>query len=118
MKRWPFNIRSEASTRPARPNANEVSLEATQTMPTPFRKYLAVGAMFLAFAGAGMAQDSSSSPTKEQSPAPSPAAEPAAAPPAPLPTPSTSGPLQLALPTNIEPGKIRKDRPNGAATRV
>jgi hypothetical protein len=89
-----------------------------------------MAAMSLAFACASFAQDTSTSkpadtkPAADQPAAAAPATTPAAAPdaapaaPAPLPTPSTSGPLQLALPMNIEAGKLGKYAINGAVSGI
>ena len=90
-----------------------------------YRKKLAIAAMSLTLVCAGIAQDSSTSTPKDQKPAdqtiaPAPATAPAAAPaaPTPLPTPSTSGPLQLALPTNFEAGPLGKYAINGAVSGI
>ena len=95
-------------------------------MNTRYLRIFAVMTLSLALACTGLAQDSSSSQTKDTKPAtdqaPAQAPAPAAAPaeplaaPAPLPTPSTVGPLQLAPPTNFEAGKLGKYSFNGAAT--
>src|SRR6516164_3781849 len=95
-------------------------------MNTRYLRIFAVMTLSLALACTGLAQDSSSSQTKDTKPAtdqapaqaPAPAAAPAEPPaaPAPLPTPSTVGPLQLAPPTNFEAGKLGKYSFNGAAT--
>ncbi len=89
-----------------------------------FRKKFAMAAMSLAFACASFAQDTSTSKPASTKPAAdqpdslaAPDAAPAAAP-APLPTPSTSGPLQLALPMNIEAGKLGKYAINGAVSGI
>ncbi len=87
-----------------------------------YRKQLAMATLFLSFVCAGFAQDTPSSAPKDQKPAgqtPAAAASaPAAAAPAPLPTPSTSGPLQLALPTNFEAGPLGKYSINGAVSGI
>ena len=91
---------------------------------TQFRKKFAMAAMSLAFACASFAQDTSTSQPKDTKPAADQTTTPAAAPdtqpaaPAPLPTPSTSGPLQLALPTNFEAGKLGKYSINGAVSGI
>ncbi len=88
-------------------------------------KTFATATLSLVLACAVCAQDTSTAPPKESKPADqtaAPAAAPAAAPPAaapaPLPTPSTSGPLQLALPTNFEAGPLGKYSINGAVSGI
>ena len=58
--------------------------------------------------------------TATPTPAPAPDAKPdaAPAPPAPLPTPSTIGPLQMALPINLEAGPLGKFAVNGAISGI
>jgi len=97
-------------------------------MHPTFRKKFATAAMFLGLACMSYAQDTPAAqptdPQKTATPAATPAAAPAASPdaapaaPAPLPTPSTSGPLQLALPTNLEAGKLGKYSINGAVSGI
>ncbi len=88
-----------------------------------YRKKFAIATIFLAFACAGFAQDSSTSTPKDQKPAdqapaaaPAPPSAPAA--PTPLPTPSTYGPLQLSPPINFEAGPLGHYSVNGAVTGI
>jgi hypothetical protein len=91
-------------------------------MHTKFRKKFATAAMFVGLACVSYAQDAPAAKPADPSQASTPAAAPAAsadaapAAPAPLPTPSTSGPLQMALPINIEAGPLGKYALNGAVS--
>jgi hypothetical protein len=63
-------------------------------------------------------KDQQSASSQTAAPAAAPAASPDAAPaaPTPLPTPSTVGPLQLALPINLEAGPLGKYALNGVVS--
>jgi hypothetical protein len=80
--------------------------------------------MLLGLACVSYAQDAPAAkpadPQQASTPAAATAASADAAPaaPTPLPAPSTTGPLQLALPINIEAGSLGKYALNGAATGI
>jgi hypothetical protein len=80
--------------------------------------------MLLGLACVSYAQDAPAAKPADTQQASTPAAATAAsadaapAAPTPLPAPSTTGPLQLALPINIEAGSLGKYALNGAATGI
>jgi hypothetical protein len=91
-------------------------------MHLSYLKKFATAMLFVGLACVGRAQDApAAKPADAQRPAdaskPTEASTTApAAAPAPLPTPSTIGPLQLALPTNLEAGPLGKYAINGAVS--
>jgi hypothetical protein len=97
-------------------------------MHPKFLKKFATVAVYIGLASVSYAQDApAAKPTDSQqasTPAAAPSAAPAASPdaapaaPAPLPTPSTTGPLQMALPMNIEAGPLGKYSLNGAVSGI
>jgi len=96
-------------------------------MHLSYLKKFAAAALFVGLACAGHAQDAlaakpadTQTPADASKPADTATAAPAAAPaaPAPLPTPSTSGPLQLSPPTNLEAGPLGKYGLNGAVSGI
>jgi Putative beta-barrel porin-2, OmpL-like. bbp2 len=97
-------------------------------MHTKFRKKFATIAMLIGLACVGYAQDAPAAKPDEPKQASTPAAATAAPPaasadaapaaPTPLPTPSTSGPLQMALPINIEAGPLGTYALNGAVSGI
>jgi hypothetical protein len=93
-------------------------------MHPKIRRRFATAAMLLGLACVSYAQDAPAAKPADPQQASTPAAatgasaDAAPAAPTPLPAPSTTGPLQLALPINIEAGSLGKYALNGAATGI
>jgi hypothetical protein len=95
-----------------------------KAMHPKIRRKFATAALFIGLACVSYAQDAPAAkpadPPQASTPAAATAASADAAPaaPTPLPTPSTSGPLQLALPINIEAGPLGKYALNGVVSGI
>ncbi len=98
--------------------------ETIKAMEFGFLKTFATAALYIGLACVAYAQDASPSKPADQPPESSqtsaPAASPEAAPaaPAPLPTPAITGPLQAALPMNMEAGPLGKLSLNGVVSGI
>ena len=98
--------------------------EAIKAMHFKFLRKFATAALCIGLACVGYAQDApASKPTDQpqgsnQTAAPEAAPTPAPAAPAPLPTPAITGPLQAALPMNMEAGPLGKLSLNGVVSGI
>ena len=98
--------------------------EAIKAMHLKFLKSFATAALYIGLACVAYAQDAPASKPTDQPPGSNQTAAPAAAPapapaaPTPLPTPAITGPLQAALPMNIEAGPLGKLSLNGVVSGI
>ncbi len=120
-----FASASDSSKTTGRISGFELSsAEAIKAMQFEFLKKFATAALCIGLACVGYAQDAPASKPADQpqesdqtaAPEASPAPAPAA--PAPLPTPAITGPLQAALPINIEAGPLGKLSLNGVVSGI
>lgn len=100
------------------------SKEAIKAMQFEFLKKFATAALYIGLACVGYAQDAPVSKSTDQpqgsnqTAAPEAAPTPAPAAPTPLPTPAITGPLQAALPMNMEAGPLGQLSLNGVVSGV
>ena len=93
-------------------------------MHLKFLKKFAAAALYIGLACTGYAQDAPASKSTDQPQGSNQSAAPAATPapdsaaPTPLPTPAITGPLQAALPMNIEAGPLGKLSLNGVVSGI
>src|ERR1019366_5857013 len=130
-----FSSASDGSKTTGRISGFDLSFkEAIKAMHLKFLKQFAMAALCIGLACVGYAEDTPASKPSDQpqgsnptaapaaapetAPETAPASVPAAAAPAPLSTPTITGPLQAALPMNMEAGPLGKLSLNGVVSGI